>query len=173
MRLIMAAELHHSFPPSIAPAAQVLILGSMPGMESLRRQQYYAHPRNAFWKIMGELVGFEAALPYEERLLALRKARIALWDTMAACHREGSLDSNIRDATPNDITGLLKDYPGIRLVLCNGTASYNALRRFFPSLPVPAMRLPSTSPAAAMYTYVEKREAWRKALREYLPHDRT
>ena len=117
---------------------------------------------------MGDLVGFDAALPYQKRLEALLQARIALWDTLAACHREGSLDSDIKGPTPNDLPGLLKRCPNIRRVVCNGTASYNALKRFFPSFPISVVRLPSTSPAAARYTYEEKREAWRKALSEFL-----
>ena len=164
----MSHELHHSFPPSETPDARVLILGSMPGAESLRQQQYYAHPRNAFWRIMADLVGFDVTLPYEKRLEALRQARFALWDTLAACHREGSLDSDIKDPMPNDLPGLLRRCPKIRLVICNGTASYNALKRFFPNFPVPVVRLPSTSPAAARYTYEEKRDAWREALSNYL-----
>lgn len=164
----MADPIHHSFPPSAGPDARVLILGSMPGAESLRQRRYYAHPRNAFWRIMGEIAGFDPALPYEERLAALRAARIALWDTLAACQREGSLDSNIRAAKPNDLPGLVARCPSIRLVACNGTASHQALLRFFPDLPLPVVRLPSTSPAAAMYSYETKREAWRKALSPYL-----
>ena len=97
-----------SFPPSVETGAEVLLLGSMPGEESLRRQQYYAYRYNAFWKIMGVLFAFDPELPYEERLAALRRNRVALWDTLKYCRREGSLDTGIREPVPNDIPGLLK-----------------------------------------------------------------
>ncbi len=154
----------HSFPPVARSDARVLILGSMPGGESLRRQQYYAHPRNAFWQILGSLFGFDPDLPYPERLNALKCARIALWDTLAGCERSGSLDSNIRDPEPNDITGLLRTCPEIRTICCNGTASFGFLRKYHPALfmrpNLEILRLPSTSPAAALYSFEEKRTSW-------------
>ena len=84
-----------SFPPLIAPNAAVLILGSMPGQMSLRRQQYYAHPQNHFWRIMGDLVGVPPALPYEERTRRLNDTGVALWDSLKYCERPGSLDISI------------------------------------------------------------------------------
>ena len=155
-----------SFPPSAAPGAKVLLLGSMPGEESLRRGEYYAHPRNAFWKIMGILFDFDPALPYpeRERLAVLRGRGIALWDTLRSCRRTGSLDSGIREPVPNDIPGLLRDYPSIEHIYCNGTASYEFLRRCLPEVfhgPRSVTRLPSTSPAAALYSFEHKLEAYR------------
>ena len=105
-----------SFPPSADASARVLILGSMPGEESLRQRQYYAFKRNAFWRIMGTLFGFPETLPYEERLECLKRSHVALWDSLAGCEREGSLDSNIHNPEPNDIAGLLKQNPSIRTV---------------------------------------------------------
>ena len=90
------------FPPVAGNDATVLILGSMPGKESLKQHQYYAHPQNAFWKIMGELVGAHPDLPYPQRLHALTNARIALWDVLETCERQGSLDSDIQNETAND-----------------------------------------------------------------------
>ena len=153
-----------SFPPSAAPGAKVLLLGSMPGEESLRRGEYYAHPRNAFWKIMGILFDFDPALPYPERLAVLRGRGIALWDTLRSCRRTGSLDSGIREPVPNDIPGLLRRYPSIGHIFCNGTASYEFLRRCLPEVfhgPRSVTRLPSTSPAAALYSFERKLEAYR------------
>ncbi len=153
-----------SFPPSVEHGAKVLLLGSMPGEESLRRGQYYAHPRNAFWKIMGILFSFDPALPYPERLAVLRERRIALWDTLRSCRRTGSLDAEIRDPVPNDIPGLLREHPTIRHIFCNGTASYDFLRRCLPEVfhgPVPVTKLPSTSPAAALYSFERKLAAYR------------
>ena len=155
----------HSFAPSAAPDARVLILGSMPGGESLRRQQYYAHPRNAFWQIMGTLFGFSLDLPYQDRLEALKKNHVALWDTLAGCERDGSLDSNIRDPEPNDIPGLLRKCPSIRTVFCNGTAAFGFLKKYHAELfdrsKLTIIRLPSTSPAAAVYSFEEKLAQWR------------
>ena len=159
-----------SFPPSETPEARVLILGSMPGGESLRQHQYYAFRHNAFWRIAGTFFAFSPDLPYAERLARLRSAGVALWDVLAECERDGSLDTAIRSPNPNDIPGLLRRCPKIELVCCNGSAAFNCLHRFFPRLPVPAVRLPSTSPAAARYTYEQKLAAWRDVLGPYLPN---
>ena len=150
-----------SFPCSADERARFLVLGSMPGEESLRRQEYYAFKHNAFWRIMGELFGFSPELPYLERLAALRANGVALWDVLAECVRPGSLDSAIRSPRPNDIPGLVKKLPRLEKILCNGGASRNYLRRFFPELA--AEQLPSTSPAAARLTYARKLAAWRNA----------
>ncbi|MBR6240973.1 MAG: DNA-deoxyinosine glycosylase [Lentisphaeria bacterium] len=158
-----------SFPPSETPEARVLILGSMPGGESLRQHQYYAFRHNAFWRIAGTLFSFSPELPYEQRLARLRACGVALWDVLAECEREGSLDTAIRSPDPNDIPGLLARCPRIELVCCNGSAAFNCLRKFFPKLPVPAVRMISTSPAAARYTYEQKLAAWRDVLEPFLP----
>ena len=163
------ADLCRSFPPSEPADARVLILGSMPGGESLRRQQYYAVPHNVFWRIAGTLFDFPYDAPYEERLKKLRDAGVALWDVLSECEREGSLDTAIRSPNPNDIPGLLARQPHIELICCNGSAAFNCLHRFFPKLPVPAVRMISTSPAAARYTYEQKLAAWRDVLGPYLP----
>ena len=113
-------ELKHSFAPVARPDARFLILGSLPGEESLRQAQYYAHKRNAFWRIMGELWNFDPALPYAERLEALMLHRIALWDVAGSGFRPGSLDSNLKLERPNDIPALLARCPGIRRIGCNG-----------------------------------------------------
>ena len=156
-------DLKHSFPPSVFPCARVLILGSMPGEESLRRQEYYAYRHNVFWRIMGELFHFSPELPYPERLAALGRNRIALWDSLASCRREGSLDTKITDPQPNDIAGLLRDNPGITHIFCNGTASFQFLKRYNACVfhsGVAIQKLPSTSPAAARCSYPEKLEAY-------------
>ena len=152
----------HSFPYSADEDARVLILGSMPGAESLRQTQYYAFRHNAFWRIMGELYGFPAETPYPERLEILKRRRIALWDVLAECERPCSLDSAIRAPRPNNIPKLVRKLPPLEKILCNGGAARNYLRRFFPELA--AEQLPSTSPAAARLSYAEKLAAWRAAL---------
>jgi len=104
----MTSEKIRSFPPVATSEARVLILGSMPGIASLTAGQYYAHPRNAFWRIMGKLVGAGPENPYDERLRILKKGGIALWDVLDSCVRPGSLDANISNETPNDFAIFLQ-----------------------------------------------------------------
>lgn len=159
-------QIKHSFPPVARADARFLILGSLPGEESLRQVQYYAYRHNAFWRIMGELWNFDPARPYPERLEALMRHRIALWDVAGSGFRPGSLDSNLKLEQPNDIPALLKRCPGIRRIGCNGGRAFELLRRSFPELfrnaAYKIIRLPSTSPAAALYSFETKREAFRR-----------
>ena len=155
-----------SFPPVAAPDARLLILGSMPGEASLRAGQYYAHPRNAFWPIMGDLLGFSPDLPYADRLQRLTAAGIALWDVIAGCERSGSLGADIVRASvrANDFAGFLAAHPSIERVFFNGAAAETNFRRHV--LPQPTanhcrlLRLPSPSPAHAARGYAEKLAAW-------------
>lgn len=162
----------HSFPPRTSASCRLLVLGSLPGEESLRRVQYYAHPRNAFWPIMGELCGFDAGLPYDERLNHLNAAGVALWDVVASGRRRGSLDQHIEAEIPNDIPGLLARCATIRAIACNGTASHRYLKKYFPELwerpGLDICPLPSTSPAAARLTLAQKIALWRAALAPFL-----
>lgn len=159
------------FPPLADVSAKALILGSMPGVASLAAGEYYAHSRNAFWPIMGELLGAAPGLPYDERLARLQAAGLALWDVIGRCHRPGSLDASIAagSAQYNDFVGLFARCPDIAHVLCNGATAATAFRRFIlPQLgerPLVVHRLPSTSPAHAARPYAEKRDAWAAALR--------
>jgi double-stranded uracil-DNA glycosylase len=160
--------LKRSFPPVVDPATRVLVLGSLPGEESLARSQYYANPRNHFWRLIGAVIGADlAALSYEARLRALLAARVGLWDTVGSAIRRGSLDGAIRGHSANDLAALAASLPELRAVGFNGGKSA-AL-----GLPLLAARtdlalipLPSSSPA---YTrpFEQKLEAW-KALRPYL-----
>ncbi|NMG33867.1 DNA-deoxyinosine glycosylase [Azoarcus sp. TTM-91] len=155
-----------SFPPVFREDARVLVLGSMPGVASLSAGQYYAHPRNAFWPIMGTLLGAGPQLPYADRLHRLQDAGVALWDVIAHCERPGSLDSAITPASviANDLPGLLAICSGIRHVFFNGSAAEAAFRRHvqLPAglAPLQFMRLPSTSPAHAARSLTEKIAAW-------------
>jgi len=155
-------------PPIENPQARALILGSMPGGMSLRRQLYYAHPQNRFWSFMGALVGARPSLPYEQRVATLREAGIALWDVLAECEREGSLDSAIRDEVANDFAGFFATHRELRLVLFNGAKAEQSFRRWvLPTLDAPTVglrRLPSTSPANASQDEASKLAAWREAL---------
>lgn len=160
----------NSFPPVADSSAKILILGSMPGEASLQTGQYYAHPRNAFWKIMAEIIGFKRDMPYKERLQALKQSGIALWDVMHSCHRKGSLDSAIEidSIEVNDFETFFAAHPGIRLVCFNGAAAEqcykkHALRNGW-EINIPHIRLPSTSPAHASLSSAEKIEVWKAAI---------
>ena len=155
-----------SFSPSADENSKVLILGSMPGIKSLEEQQYYAHPQNRFWKVMGYICN-EPGLHefnYESKLRVLLKNNIALWDTIKSCKREGSLDSDIQNETPNDIRGLLKKYPDITKICLNGNKSYSAFKKYFPDLldKYNCHKMPSTSPANARYSLDRLIKEWEK-----------
>jgi hypoxanthine-DNA glycosylase len=158
------------FPPIARPDARILILGSMPGIASLEARRYYAHPRNAFWPIMGELLGFAADLPYEERATALLDAGVALWDVLHSCRRQGSLDAAIEpdSVVANDFTGFFADHPEITHVFCNGRTAESSfrkeIRRQQPDFHLPCTGLPSTSPAHAGASYAGKLASWRVLL---------
>lgn len=154
------------FPPVADDRARILILGSMPGEASLRAGQYYANERNAFWRIIGDLIGAGPALSYAERLESLQAAGIALWDVIATCERYGSLDSDIvrGSVCVNDFPAFFATHPGIESVYFNGgTAETSFRRHVLPGLEGKALRLlrlPSTSPAHAARSYLEKLAAW-------------
>ena len=151
--------------------AELLILGSFPGVASLAAAQYYAHPRNAFWPLMAALTG-QADLPtrpYAERLQALVEARIALWDAVAACVRPGSLDSAIRHAEPSALPELVARLPALRAIACNGDTAWRQTQALLPGAPWPLLRLPSTSPAHAGLSLADKRSLWLDQLGPFRP----
>lgn len=157
--------------PAIGDGARVLVLGSMPGAESLRLQQYYAHPQNAFWRIVEALYGIPRALAYDARMAALNEAGVAVWDVLAECTRLGSLDASIEAATarPNDIATLLRMHRGIdRIVLNGGFAAKTFRSRIASATPIPpnvlVAQAPSTSPANASIPPATKLARWREAL---------
>jgi double-stranded uracil-DNA glycosylase len=160
------------FPPIARRDAQVLILGSLPGRESLARRQYYAHPRNAFWPIMAELCGASPAQSYAERGLRLRRHHVAVWDVCRAAHRPGSLDAAIHPATvvPNDFAAFLRAHRHIALICFNGGKAAELFRRrVLPALPaefqdLPRVTLPSTSPTHAARSQAVKLARWAEAL---------
>lgn len=161
-------ETIHGFPPLAREDACLLILGSMPGKRSLAEQRYYAHPQNAFWKITGELFQFDAQAPYHLRTNSLKDSGVALWDVMAACSRESSLDSDIVESTivANDFNRFFTGHPEIKAVFFNGLKAAQAYRKFVqprlrPASVLPTSRLPSSSPAHASMTFAKKLEAWR------------
>ncbi len=162
-----------AFPPIADANAKILILGSMPGAQSLTENRYYAHPRNSFWRIVCDCVG-KATDDYEERTRILREAQWALWDVLLHCERPGSLDANIRNKTIvcNDFERFLSAHTSIRTILFNGKAAEAIFKKhvktalFFQRLKVkPELHcLPSTSPAMASMSYEQKLVIWRQHL---------
>lgn len=161
-----------SFPPVVDHRTRTLILGSMPGRLSLAAAEYYAHPRNGFWHIMGRLYGADFALSYERRLAILLANGIGLWDVIASCTRTTSLDADIDDGsiTANDFYSLLTRYPAIEQLLFNGNKAEHTFKRYVgsalagPFHQLRLERLTSTSPANARYTLEKKIALWRSVL---------
>jgi hypoxanthine-DNA glycosylase len=155
-----------SFPPVADEHATILILGSMPGQRSLDKHEYYALPQNAFWKIIDNILGTKP--DYENRLSALKKAGIALWDVLHTCERKGSSDSEIRKETPNDFASFFAQHPRITHVFFNGSKAEQSFNKFVmgkQKLPLlEFVRLPSTSPAHAGMRYDEKLKVWRETI---------
>jgi TDG/mug DNA glycosylase family protein len=157
------------FPPVARQDAHVLILGSMPGKASLAAQQYYAFPRNAFWRIIEALYGIQADQPYAQRLVGLLQQQIALWDVLQTCRRASSLDADIIEASivPNDFAAFFKAHPTITRIGFNGAKAADAYKKHvWPRLAenqkeIQSLRLPSTSPAHASLNLGDKIEAWR------------
>jgi hypoxanthine-DNA glycosylase len=146
----------------------------MPGVASLEAVQYYAHPRNAFWPIMGQLFGIDHRASYRSRVRQLEGLPLILWDTLQACHRPGSLDSNIDadSVRANDFAGLLGEFPAIRAIVFNGATAEKYFRRLVvPQLPnaldIELIKMPSTSPAHAGMSFEQKLADWRRLL-DYL-----
>ena len=166
-----------SFAPLASPQSKLLIVGSMPGAESLRQRRYYANPHNIFWRLMGELAGVDPQLDYDRRCQQLIAAGIALWDVLESCERRGSLDSSIdrRSAEVNDFCGFFERHRQVDAVFCNGAASFDLFcRRVLPQLDPELRRrlypgrLPSTSPAHAALSFAAKCDRWRQALEPLL-----
>jgi hypoxanthine-DNA glycosylase len=161
--------MQHCFAPVTRADTRLLVLGSLPGAISLAQGRYYAHPRNLFWRLIGEVIGHDlAALAYEARLAALQDAGAGLWDTVAAATRAGSLDAAIRLHEASDLAALAATLPELRAIAFNGATAAKIGRRQLAGAPGLALiDLPSSSPAYASLPYAKKREAW-FVLRTYL-----
>lgn len=146
--------------------ARLLILGSLPGDESIRQQQYYAHPRNHFWHIMAALLETELPDDYESRREILLRRGIALWDVLRSAERDGSLDTSIRSEQPNDLRAFLSGQPKISFILLNGSKAAASFARHFGELELPhaAVRSSSPVPSRRGNTADEKIILWRRAL---------
>jgi len=151
-----------SFSPLIDVQSQIIILGSIPGVKSLEKQQYYAHPQNKFWKIIFELLNEEFTENYTQRIEVLKKHHIALWDVIDSCERKGSLDSEIKNEEANQIAELLDKHPNVKAIFCNGGKSYKNLQKLLgKSYKLPIFLLPSTSPLHTV-SFEKKLEEWKR-----------
>lgn len=160
---MLPAPLKRSFPPIVDTRARVLVLGTLPGEESLRRVEYYAHPRNLFWPIVFALFEAPLAALYADRLGFVAARRIALWDVCGLAERRASADATIRRETPNTLHELLDTYPGIAAVAFNGSGAERLYHRHFVRRPgIEYLSLPSTSPAHARLGFAEKLARWRR-----------
>ena len=156
------SERLQGLPPVIGRQTRLLLLGGFPGAASLAAGQYYAHPRNQFWPLLSALLDEDLrALPYARRLQRLRARGLGLWDVIAECQREGSLDSDIREARYNDLASLRRRAPQLAAVAHNGGESARAMR-VTAALGLPVYRLPSSSPANASWSFERKLAAWRE-----------
>ncbi|TNF61823.1 MAG: DNA-deoxyinosine glycosylase [Burkholderiales bacterium] len=157
-------RLLQGLPPVIAEQTRLLVLGSFPGVASLRAQQYYAHPQNQFWKILSALWATDlTGMPYDRRIEAVRSLGLGIWDVYAACEREGSLDADIRAGKLNDFDRLRSQCPRLQAIAHNGGESFRHARHTR-ALGLPVYRLPSTSPANASWSFERKLAAWREVL---------
>ena len=163
----LAERPKRSFPPVVDARTRLLLLGSLPGEESLAQARYYAHPRNHFWALMGAVIGRDlVALDYQDRLAALLGAGVGLWDVVATATRRGSLDQAIRDVEANPLAELAATLPELRAAGFNGAKSAEIGRRALAGTGLELIALPSSSPAYTL-AFGRKLEAW-MALRRFL-----
>ena len=154
-------------PPVIGPQTRLLVLGSFPGVASLREQRYYGHPQNQFWKILSALWSVDlVGMDYLARLDVVRARGLGIWDVYAACEREGSLDTSIRNAELNDFGRVVRECPRLAAIAHNGGESFRHARHT-QALGLPVHRLPSTSPANASWSFDRKLAAWGEVFRLY------
>ena len=151
-------------PSVVNKSSKVIILGSMPGAESLRIRQYYGHPRNQFWEIMKRLLKQKSIASYVDKKRMVFNNGIALWDVIHSCKRDGSLDANLRDIKVNDFKRFIKRHPNIRAVFCNGQTAFRLFNRHCGYVDLPVLCLPSTSPAHSI-PVSNKLRKWKKVLR--------
>lgn len=162
----------HSFPAVFQADARVLILGSMPSVASLQKQQYYGHPQNHFWPIIFALLELPLPTSYEQKTQAAIDNHIAIWDVLASCEREGSADSAIRNGRVNDFHSFLPGLPQLRLICFNGTKARDVWKKHVGAITSPAVEfitLPSSSPipGRTIKTIAHKLDVW-KVIKDYI-----
>ena len=157
-----------SFEPVFGPASRALILGSWPSPESWRQGFYYGHPRNRFWPLLAELCGAQTPATVEEKRALILQNGLALWDVLESCTVTGASDASIKDPVPVDLAALLQQAP-VEAVFCNGATAFRLYEKMLrPVSGIPAVRLPSTSPANAAFSMEKLAAAWGGALGPWL-----
>ncbi len=159
----------HPFGPIYDKNSKILILGSFPSVKSREQLFFYAHKQNRFWKVLKAITGYnEPLISNEDKIKMLLQHNIALWDTIASCEITGSSDSSITNVKTNDLNKIIKEAPIVK-IFCNGTTSYNLYKKYVEKdLGIPAVKLPSTSPANASWTGDKLVETWLKEISPYL-----
>ena len=151
----------HSFPPLIYDDVEILILGSLPGKKSIELKEYYGHPRNRMWKILSTITYSDLPTDYDSKKTFLQKNKIGLWDVASSAERKGSLDSNIKKETPNDVDSLLQDFLSIKVIGFNGKKSENMYSKFFIlNESIKYVSLPSSSPANMAISFNDICNRW-------------
>ncbi len=148
-----------SFPPIADAESCILILGTMPSKESLRQNEYYANIRNAFWKLMFNLLGHQYTTDYKTKVQLLLNSKIAIWDVLKVCERESSADNDIMKEEANDLKSFIETHPSIKHLFFNGQAALSYFERYIKDVGLPGYLLPSTSSAHAI-PYLSKLESW-------------
>ncbi len=159
----MKNRLSHPFDPIVFPDTEVLILGTFPSIDSFEKSFYYAHPRNQFWPILSILTGYPIN-NRDQKIWLLKQSKLGLWDMVAGCHRENSLDSSLKGIEVNDIPALLRKYPSIRKILFTGRKAQELFERNFGDLEIERDYLPSPSPAYAAMSFEEKAKVYAEKL---------
>jgi TDG/mug DNA glycosylase family protein len=160
-------QLIKAFPPILPNKPHTLILGTMPGEKSIEMNQYYAHPQNQFWRLMGDIYGANQSLPYEKRVQKLKDQGIAVWDVVRACTRSGSMDADIKNEVSNDFEEFYSNYPTVKLVVFDSLTAEKLYKKWvLPTLTrrLKYVRVPSPSPANARLGYAAKLALWSEAL---------
>ena len=156
-------DLKTSFAPIADQKTRILILGSLPGDKSLAENQYYAHPRNRFWRVLAEITDSQLPNNYEEKINLLQQNKIGVWDVVRAAKRVGSLDTNILDEVPNDLDSFIELHPKLEIIAFNGAKSQKLFDKYFRrKAELKYIALPSTSPANALFTFERLCEKWQE-----------
>lgn len=159
----MTNQFKSSFPPIADEHIKILILGSLPGDKSLAESEYYAHPRNRFWKVLAEITSSIFPTNYEAKLKMLSENKIGVWDVVQKAQRVGSLDTNILDEVPNNLDEFIANHPNLEIIVFNGSKSQKLYDKYFKRQPnVKYLEMPSTSPANANYTFERLCEKWKE-----------
>ena len=155
----------YGLPPIVNDKCEILILGSLPGEASLKAGQYYAHPKNHFWSVMSNIL-HKNPKSYTEKCQMLLENKIALWDVIHFAEREGSLDSNIKNAVPNDFISFFRRYPNIKKIILNGNEAEKQYKKYFKEQNILYIKVRSTSPipAQSINSLDEKIQNWKNAL---------